>query len=135
MVVMRKLFSAFSFFVAGGLYFAFASVISAQSICPTGQFENLCKLKIEDDTPIFSNVITILLAVAVLFALIFLIWGSIRWVTSGGDKGKVDEARKAVVASIIGLILAFSAFFILSIVTFLFTGHSITTFVLPTIVP
>ena len=53
-------------------------------------------------------------------------------VTSGGDKGKVDEARKTVIAAIVGLIIAFLAFFILSVVLSFF-GLSLTNLVLPKI--
>lgn len=64
--------------------------------------------------------ITSLLIIVTLAALIFLIWGGIAWITSQGDKGKVEAARKRIVYAIIGLIVAFTSFFIVRTVgTFL----------------
>lgn len=132
---MQKLRTLIVFLIVGICYFSFSAAAYAQSICPTGEFENLCKLRLDSASDIVSSVVTILLVLASLLSVLFLIWSSIRWITSGGEKGKVDEARKGIVASIVGLILAFVAFFILSIVTYLFTGASITDFTIPTIVP
>lgn len=89
--------------------------------CARGQrggtnFSRLCDLDSGSIGNIVSTVVTVLLIVAVIIALFFLIWGGIRWITSGGDKGKVDEARKHIVAAIIGLIVAFLAYFILQLV-------------------
>jgi hypothetical protein len=89
--------------------------------CAAGQrggtnFSRLCSLDAGSVGNIVSTIVTVLLIAAVLIALFFLIWGGIRWITSGGDKGKVEEARKHIVAAIIGLIVAFLAYFILQIV-------------------
>jgi hypothetical protein len=67
----------------------------------------------------------------VQLALFFLIWGGIRWITSGGDKGKVEEARKHIVAAIIGLVVAFLAYFIIQIILTIFGLGSISTLQIP----
>ena len=97
-------------------------------------FSALCALDAGGTGRIIQTAVTVLLIAAVLIALFFLIWGGIRWITSGGDKGKVDEARKHIVAAIIGLIVAFLAYFILQVVLGFF-GLSINTLVLPRITP
>jgi uncharacterized protein YacL len=89
--------------------------------CASGQtggsnFQSLCNLNASSTPRIVQTIVTVLLIAAVLIALFFLIWGGIRWITSGGDKGKVEEARKHIVAAIIGLIVAFLAYFILQVV-------------------
>ncbi len=61
-------------------------------------------------------IITLLLAVGVVIALAFLIYGGIKWILSGGDKAAVDAARKHIVAAIIGLVIVVTAFVILSFV-------------------
>jgi lipopolysaccharide/colanic/teichoic acid biosynthesis glycosyltransferase len=43
-----------------------------------------------------------------------LIWGAIKWITSGGDKGKVDAARNTIVAAVIGLIVLLLSFVIIN---------------------
>lgn len=101
--------------------------------CPQGNFNNLCsKFQAGDTGRIISTVITFLLIAAVVVALFYLIYGGIRWITSGGDKGKVDEARKHVIAAIVGLIIAFVAYFIIQIVLNVFGLGSINTLQLPT---
>lgn len=107
--------------------------------CARGQrggtnFGDLCDLNADSIGTVVSTVVTVLLIAAVIIALFFLIWGGIRWITSGGDKGKVDEARKHIVAAIIGLIVAFLAYFILQLVLGFF-GLRLGDLRLPTITP
>lgn len=101
--------------------------------CPdAGQFQNLCDLDSSNIGAIVGAAVTFILIVAVLIALFFLIFGGIRWITSGGDKGKVESARGTIIAAIIGLVIAFLAFFILSLALSFF-GLSLTELELPTI--
>lgn len=104
--------------------------------CPKGtsgtDFSKLCTLNANSIGTVITTTITVLLIGATIIALFFLIWNGIRWVTSGGDKGKVDEARKGIIAAIIGLVLAFLAYFILSLVLGLF-GLSPSNLKLPTL--
>lgn len=64
--------------------------------------------------------ITLFLIGAALLALFFFIWGGIGWITSGGDKTKLQNARNKMIYSIIGLIVAFLAFFIVTLIGTLF---------------
>lgn len=74
--------------------------------------------------------IGLIFVVAVLIALFFLVYGGIKWITSGGDKGGVEGARNQIVAAVIGLIIVFLSFFILNLVLGMF-GLSIFNLVLP----
>lgn len=91
----------------------------AQSVNPCGSvqsgFGKLCNLSSNNLGGIVGAAVTFILIIAVLIALFFLIWGGIRWITSGGDKAKVESARGTIIAAIVGLIIAFLAFFILSL--------------------
>ena len=60
--------------------------------------------------------ITLVFVAAVLIALFFLVYGGIKWITSGGDKGAVEAARNQIIAAVIGLIIVFLSFFILNLV-------------------
>ena len=71
-------------------------------------------------------VINILFVVAAVIAIIFLIWGGIKWTLSGGDKAALESARGHIIAAIVGLILVFLSFFILTFV-FNFFGIPLTT--------
>ena len=130
---MKKLAAAA---LTGVGYLSFATASFAQTkIDPcanAGQFKALCNLQANQLGPIVGAVVTFILVVAVLIALFFLIWGGIRWITSGGDKAKVESARGTIIAAIVGLVIAFLAFFILS-VALSFFGLSLTSLELPQI--
>lgn len=65
---------------------------------------------------IITNAITIVFIVAAVLVLAMLIWGGIEWVLSGGDKEKVGNARKRIIASLIGLVIIALAYVILQVV-------------------
>ncbi len=69
---------------------------------------------------VLGFVVTIGFILAVLVAMFFLLWGGIKWITSGGDKGGVEAARNQIIAAVIGLIIVFLSFFILNLVLGLF---------------
>jgi len=71
---------------------------------------------------LIQNGLTLALIAAVILSIIFLIWGGIKWITSGGDKTKVESARKTIIYSLIGLVLALSSIIIVSFVTNTFFG-------------
>lgn len=54
---------------------------------------------------ILTNAFTILFVVGALAVLFFLIIGAFRWITSGGDKEAVGNARKTITNALIGLAL------------------------------
>lgn len=54
---------------------------------------------------VLSFAIRTLFTVAGLAALLYLILGALSWVTSGGDKEKVDKAQQKIQAAVIGLIV------------------------------
>ncbi len=35
--------------------------------------------------------------------IIFLVWGGIQWLISGGDKGKIQEAQNRISSALVGL--------------------------------
>ena len=73
---------------------------------------------------VIRAVINILFVVAAVIAIIFLIWGGIKWILSGGDKAGVESARNTIIAAIVGLVIVFLTFFVLTLVfTFLGFGN------------
>lgn len=63
-----------------------------------------------------QGIVVFFIILAVVFALIYLLWGGLKWITSRGDKAEVESARNHIIAAVIGLIVVFLAVFILSIV-------------------
>lgn len=103
--------------------------------CTGTQFSLLCNLTNTNFGATLGKVITFAFIGAVIIALLFLIYGGIKWITSGGDKTGVEEARNHVVAAIVGLIIVFLSYFIINIVVFLFTGKNLLQLELPTLTP
>lgn len=81
---------------------------------------------------VIGFVVTIAFILAILIALFFLIYGGIKWITSGGDKGGVEAARNQIIAAVIGLIIVFLSFFILNLVLSFF-GLSLFDLTIPTL--
>src|SRR4030095_4225570 len=54
---------------------------------------------------LIKNVITILFSVGGIGFTIMILWGSVDWILSGGDKEKIAGARKRITTAIVGLIL------------------------------
>lgn len=61
----------------------------------------------------FSNIA--LYAVGAI-SVIMLIWGGLRYITSGGDSKKITDAKNTILYAIIGLIIAVLAFAIINFV-------------------
>ncbi len=103
------------FISATGIYLLTAGSAFAQSftISPGTGYAAAGSIKLEN---IPGFIVTLLLAVGVVVALAFLIYGGIKWILSGGDKAAVDAARKHIVAAIVGLVIVVTAFVILSFV-------------------
>ncbi|MEN8253601.1 MAG: hypothetical protein ABFQ62_04470 [Patescibacteria group bacterium] len=77
-------------------------------LIPEGFFQDLGEL--------ISKGLTFVIAIAALMVFLYLIWGGIDWITSGGDKAKTDQARQKIIAAVIGLIIVAASFAILTIV-------------------
>lgn len=63
-----------------------------------------------------TNIINIMLFLAGAVAVLMIIIGGIRFVTSGGDAGSVKSAKDTVLYSVIGLIVVILAYAIVSFV-------------------
>lgn len=67
-----------------------------------------------------NAVLSLVMVVAGLLVLVYLIWGAFDWLTSGGDKGKIDAARQKMTAAVVGIIIVSASYAILLLVlTFL----------------
>lgn len=64
---------------------------------------------ISDIWLIVLAVVEILIRIAAIGALIFIIYGGIRYITARGNPEKIDSARKAIQDALIGLVIAIAA--------------------------
>jgi heme/copper-type cytochrome/quinol oxidase subunit 2 len=77
------------------------------------QFVNSAQIDINQ---VISFIIGLLVVIGILAALIYMIYGAIKWITSGGDKGAVESARGHIVAAVIGVVVLVLTLVILNFV-------------------
>ena len=130
MKIDMKLFTRFSSFIT--------TLFALLAVSPIYAFAQTVNIK-PDIAPEVSipgfikAVINLLFVVAAVIAIVFLIYGGIRWILSGGDKAGVEAARNTIIAAIIGLVIVVLSYFILSVV-FQFLGIPLfTNFNIPTL--
>lgn len=75
-----------------------------------------CPSDLFGDNGIFKQITNTMLYIIGIIAVVMLIIGGIRYVTSGGDAKKVTDAKNTVLYAIIGLVIAFLAYAIVNFV-------------------
>lgn len=56
-----------------------------------------------------SNIVSVALIIASVTFFILLVWAGIDWLTSGGDKARVESAQKRITNALIGIIIVASS--------------------------
>jgi len=62
----------------------------------------------------------LIIVIALIITFFYLIIGGIKWITSGGDKGQVEEARNQITNALIGLAIVVGAWAIMKMIGFFF---------------
>lgn len=94
------------------------------TISPPPAIQNLLK---DDATgaagisKFLNNLIGLFFSAAAIVLIFMLIWGAFDWITSGGDKEKLQSAQRKIISAIIGIIL-FAVIFAALAVLGQFTG-------------
>ena len=108
--VFRKVILGFLLLVS--CYLLLATSASAQDLtAPGGSIDPNIKA---ETLPQF--VVNGLFVVAAFLAVLYLMYGGVKWITSRGDKVQVEAARKHIVAAIIGLVIVMGSFFTINVV-------------------
>lgn len=83
--------------------------------------ETKSRVAINTDLGTFvSRTISAIILVAGLATLMYLIYGGIQWISSGGDKGKLEEAKAKLTNGIIGLGIVVSAWAVYLLLDYFF---------------
>ncbi len=53
--------------------------------------------------PLVKSLVDVALVISGILVFLYLVWGGIEWITSGGEKAHVENAQKRITASVIGL--------------------------------
>jgi hypothetical protein len=92
----------------------------------------LCSLGGNNFARTLQNIVVFFVILTVIIALLYLIYGGVKWITSKGDKTEVESARNHIMAAIVGLIIVILAVLIVSIILAAF-GISFSQLTIPTI--
>lgn len=96
---------------------------------PKGQFTPLQDLTLQGLVSAAINLTLIMVSILFIFSLLF---GGIKFILSGGNKDKTDNAKRQILNAFIGIFIVFSAWAILSLVNEFF-GIDLLTFEIPTL--
>ncbi|MGH7158300.1 MAG: Mbov_0395 family pilin-like conjugal transfer protein [Candidatus Saccharimonadales bacterium] len=100
---------------------AAGSVLAANPLCPSQKPDDLSQeaydkllqseiCQVENDpiagpSGLISDITGVVAVVGGIAAVVFIMVGGFKFVTSGGDSGKVQEAKKTIMWSVIGLVV------------------------------
>lgn len=63
-----------------------------------------------------SQIVTVMTVVAAIAFVLYFVLAAFKWITSGGDKNTVAEAKSQMTQSVIGLIAVVAAIFIVGLI-------------------
>ena len=117
-------------------YLSFVPSAFAFNACdPNGQFHILCTINAFSFGGVVGTLIQMVFIIAVLAALLYLIYGGFRWLISSGDKSNIGAAREHIVAAMVGLVIIFLSYFIINMLIYVFAGQNLSDLRFPSIAP
>jgi hypothetical protein len=100
------------------------SVAAAVTSPATGKLTDILKPSSSvgnlDFTQIVPMIINVIFVVAAGLTFFYLVFGAISWITSGGEKSKVEAARGKITAAVIGLLILASCWAVFSLLMRIF---------------
>ena len=76
-------------------------------------------------TKLFGVALQVILLIAALLLLIYLLWGALDWITSGGEKEKILKAQNKIVNAVIGMIFVIAVFTVFTLINGTILGNKI----------
>lgn len=67
-------------------------------------------------TSTFKFIVNVFSVIVGVIAVVMIIWGGLRYITSGGDSGKITSAKNTIIYAVIGLVVVALAQFIVQFV-------------------
>lgn len=65
---------------------------------------------------LFKQIINVLLFITGMIAVLFIVLGGLRFVTSNGDSNQISQAKQTILYAVIGLVVAILAYAIVNFV-------------------
>ncbi|MCL2173853.1 hypothetical protein FWH58_00925 [Candidatus Saccharibacteria bacterium] len=100
----------------GGMFGAPAFADCDEQTGLTGALQAECSKGEGQQTDLFGPngvitlIINIMLFIIGILCIIMIIFGGIRYTTSTGDKGRIDNAKNTIIYAVVGLIVAIVAY-------------------------
>ncbi len=100
----------------------FALPVAAEDLNPWGtdtlkeNVQSETGLGDRDPRDIAASVIRVILGFLGIVAVIIILLGGFKWMTAGGNEDKVGEAKKLIMAGVIGLVIIVASFAIATFV-------------------
>ena len=82
--------------------------------------ENVSGFSIQDIGQFIGAILTLIFIIAGVLVFVYIVWGGIQWLTSGGDSGKAEEARNRITAALIGLAIIAIAYALVRLISYFF---------------
>jgi len=86
---------------------------------------------IKDIGKLLSSSIQVAMIIAAILTFVYLVWGGIQWILSGGDKTQTQAARDRITMALIGLGIVAAAWALMKVIGFFF-GVDVFQFKIPT---
>jgi len=87
---------------------------AAQPAEPIGQlgleFQSNIGIGTADIRDTIASIINVAMGLLGTIAVVIILFGGFKWMTSSGEKEKVEEARKLIIAGVVGLVIILSAY-------------------------
>ena len=82
--------------------------------------EKPAEAKITDLGRLVSTGVSVVIIVSGILVFVYLVWGGLEWLTSGGDKGKTESARNRITAALVGLAIIAASWALVQIIGYFF---------------
>ncbi len=76
--------------------------------------------KITDIGRLVSTGVNVAIIISGILVFVYLVWGGIEWLTSGGDKGKTEGAKNRITAALVGLAIIAASWALVRIISYFF---------------
>lgn len=72
--------------------------------------------RIVDIGALISALASLAIIIAGVLVFLYLIWGGIQWITSGGDKAATEKAQQRITSAVIGLAIVAASWALIRII-------------------
>jgi hypothetical protein len=74
------------------------------------------KIQIVDIGALIRAVVSMAIIISGILVFLYLVWGGIQWITSGGDKAQTEKAQQRITSAIIGLAIVAASWALIRII-------------------